>query len=78
MGCLSNKRWISVTLCLRTCCKINFAEGPNVGGKSTKRCRKNMPSTILTSMVPGLEEVMQFSSLTGSVGIGVFCLAPSG
>ena len=75
---LSNMRWISVPLCLRTCCKINFAEGSNVSGKSTKRCRKNMPSTILTSMVPVLEEVMQFSSLTGSLDIGVFCLVPSG
>ena len=43
-----------------------------------KRCRKNMPSTILASMVPELEEVMQVSSLTGSLDIGVFCLVPSG
>ena len=45
---------------------------PNVSGKSTKRRRKNIPSIILTSMVPGLQKLMRFSSSTSSLKFDVF------
>ena len=71
-------RWISVPLCFQNCCKINFAKGPNVNGKLTKWCRKNIPLTILTSMGPMLQELIRFSSSTSSFYFGVFCIVSSG
>ena len=65
-------RWISVPHCLQTCCELNFAKGPNVNGNSTKRYRKNIPSTILISIIPGLQEFIWFSSSSSSLDLVCF------
>ena len=37
LNVLSNKRWISIPLCLQIRCKINFSKGSNMSSKSKKK-----------------------------------------
>ena len=72
---LSNTWWISFPLYLQTCCRTDFVKGPNVSGKSTKRCKSNIPQTIFTSIVPGPQELMWFPSSTSNLDfrvLGIF------
>ena len=51
-----------------------------VSGKPTKRCGKNILLTILASVIPGLQEMIRFSSSNSCfrLDFGVFCIVPSG
>ena len=71
---LSNTWWIPLPLYLETCCRIDFTKGPNVSGKSTKRCKSNIPQTIFTSIVPGPQELMWCPSSTSNMDFGVLCI----
>ena len=59
---LSKTRWISILVFWQTCFKIHFTKAPNIGGKSTKRCRKNIASGIITSMFLDYKSVCAFQA----------------
>ena len=59
---LSKTRQISILVFWQICFKINFTKAVNVGGKSTKRCRKNVASGIITSMFLDYKNVCVFQT----------------
>ena len=46
LNVLSNKRWISIPLCLQIRCKIDFSKGSNMSSKSKKKKKKKKQKTF--------------------------------
>ena len=57
--------------------RMNVATAPNVAGKSTRRCKKNIPSIIVTSTCWGSIDFALDSNSFKSLNFGVFCIVPS-
>lgn len=70
---LSVTKWIVFPTQEHMRYRMNVATAPKVAGKSSKRCRKNIPSIIVTSTCWGSIDLTLGSTSFKSLTFGVFC-----